>query len=268
MAYPPENLIAEMDYVDVDRALIHRQLYMGVSNDYIAGCVARYPDRIQGLVHVEEWWIRSDPDRAFEKLERAIKEQGLSGLQFLPFHLAIYGQDPDWDRRELRAFWDYFAGLGVPLFIGFGASRGLDEFKREAARLRRWMERYPDVPVVLTHGFNSDLFRDGDEFVIPDRVLDAAPLDSPRFHVQVTFPVFVAERWHYPLPQVRPALERLVERVGSDRLLWGSDIPVVLLYLTYRQTLDYIRLYCDFLSAEDMEKLMGGNMARLMGVAV
>jgi predicted TIM-barrel fold metal-dependent hydrolase len=253
--------------VGVDRALLHRQLYMGVSNEYIADCVARYPARLQGLAHVEEWWVRSDPDRALAKLDRAFNEFGLSGLQFLPFHLSIYGQDPDWDHPDLRAFWDHFAELGVPLFMGFGASGDTVEFAQEVARLRTWMERYPDVSVVLTHGFNADLFRDGEEFVVPDHVLDAAPVDNPGFHAQVTFAVFVAERWDYPLPQVRPALAKLVERMGPDRLLWGSDIPVVLLYLTYRQTLDYIRLYCDFLSPADIDKLMGGNMARLMGIA-
>ncbi len=41
---------------------------------------------------------------------------------------------------------------------------------------------------------------------------------------------------------------------------------MVLRYYTYRQSLEHILRYCDFLSAEQMDMIVGGNMARLMGI--
>ena len=73
--------------------------------------------------------------------------------------------------------------------------------------------------------------------------------------------------WDYPMLQIRPALEQMVERIGADRIIWGTDIPIVMLHWTYRQSLDYIRSYCDFIPDEDMELILGGNMARLLGLA-
>ena len=47
MSYPPERLVAEMDYAGVDMALLHRIPYLGIGNDFIADCVQRFPDRLR-----------------------------------------------------------------------------------------------------------------------------------------------------------------------------------------------------------------------------
>jgi predicted TIM-barrel fold metal-dependent hydrolase len=264
-SYSPEALVAEMDYAGVERSLLHRTPYMGLSNDFIADCVRQYPDRLQGLAHVEEWLVRSEPDAAIEKLDRAINELGLSGLQFLTFHLDLYGRTEEWDGPGFRPFWDAAAAMNVPIFFPL-TGHTLDDYLSELRTLRRWMERYPDVTVVVTHGFNWRMFAEGDSLSIPDRVFEAAPVDSPNFNVQLLFAIFLQTRWDYPMPQMRATLHKLVERIGADRLIWGTDIPIVLLHWTYRQSLDYIRDYCDFLGRKEMDLVLGGNMERLMGI--
>ena len=100
---------------------------------------------------------------------------------------------------------------------------------------------------------------------MPDEVYEAAPIGHPRFHIQILFAVFLQSRWDYPMPQMRPVLETMVERIGADRILWGTDIPIVLLHWTYRQSLDYVRRYCPFLDDAGMAAVLGGNMERLLG---
>ena len=84
MSYPPDRLVAEMDYAGVSRALLHRTPYLGIGNDFIADCVARYPDRLLGLAHTPEWMTHVDPEASLANVRRAVKEQGLVGLHFLP----------------------------------------------------------------------------------------------------------------------------------------------------------------------------------------
>ena len=61
--------------------------------------------------------------------------------------------------------------------------------------------------------------------------------------------------------------EGLLERLGPERIIWGTDVPILMRYTTYRQSLDQIRLYCqDLLGEEDMACVLGRNMARLMGL--
>ena len=268
MSYLAESLVAEMDYAGVDRALLHRTPYLGISNEFIADCVQRFPDRLQGLAYVEEWLIPQQPDKSIQKLERAIKGLGLSGLQFLPNFLGLYGQTEDWDSEGFRPFWDAVAWLNIPMFFTLLSVRRAspEDYLSEMRRLRRWMDRYPGVKVVLTHGFDWRYFVEGDTLSIPDEVFEAAPTDNPNFSVQLLFAILLGGKWDYPMPQMRPALEKLVRRMGANRLLWGTDIPMVMRYYTYRQSLDYIRLYSDFLSPREVEQIVGGNMLRLMGI--
>ena len=274
MSYPAANLVAEMDYIGVDMALLHRTPYLGIGNDFIADCVRHFPDRLQGLAHVEEWLVQPEPDASIKKLERAIGEQGLSGLQFLPDFMALYGQTDDWDGAGFQPFWDAFASLNSPLFMTPSyqalAAPGGGEIEAVVGQLRKihgWMERYPDNKIVLTHGLTWRMFVDENSLAIPDEVLDAVPSDSPNFHLQLLFPIFLGGMWDYPLLQVRPTMEKLVERIEVDRLLWGTDMPIVMRFWTYGQCLEHMRVCCDFLDADQVDQIVGGNMARLMGLS-
>ena len=135
----------------------------------------------------------------------------------------------------------------------------------EFETVSRFMERYPDVQVVLTHGLSWRSFADENGIDVPDAVYDALPIDNPNFHVQLLFAIFFGGMYDYPMPQIRSALEKAVERLGADRLMWGTDIPMVMRFQTYRQSLDSLRLNLDFLDQADIDLICGGNTARLMG---
>ena len=270
MSFPADRLVAEMDYAGVDMALLHRTPYLGISNEFIANCVRSFPDRIQGLAYVEEWRVQKEPDASIKKLHQAIGDYGLSGLQFLPDHLPLYGQNEDWDSEGFRPFWDAFSKLNVPLFLtpSYSSLVGdeLDPFLHGLRVVGRWMERYPDVPVVLTHGLGWRSFIDGDRLAIPPEVYEAAPTDNPNFHLQVLFAIFLGGLWEYPMHEVRPTMEELVSHFGVDRIQWGTDIPMVMRFYTYRQNLTHIQRVSDFLSPSEVELITGGNVARLMRV--
>ena len=276
MSYSAANLVAEMDYADVDMALLHRTPYLGISNDFIADCIAQNPDRIQGLAYVPEWGMQPNPDGSIETLNRAVNDLGLSGLQVLPYYMKLYDQFEEWDGPGLVPFWDGVAALGIPVFFTLsgwiGSQRATEEerlraYIEELKTLRRWMERFPDVPAVLTHGFYWRMFLDGDRLSIPDEVYEATPLDNPNFSLQVMFPIAVGDVFDYPMPQVRSTLAQLVDRIGPDKLMWGTDIPMVMRYYTYRQCLEFLRGYCGgILNEAEMDMFLGGNTARLMGL--
>ena len=264
MAYPADRLVAEMDYAGVDKALLHRTPYLGVGNDFIADCVRRFPDRLSGLAHVQEWLIAGDPDAACEEAQVAVEEMGLSGLHFLPTQLDLYGQTGPWD--GLHSFWDRVAEMKIPVFLSLRDRRepSLDSYLAELKTLMRWMERYPNVNVVHTHGFPWRLFIDGDRLKLPESVWE--PFENPNLYLQLLFPITLGNVWDYPMVQVRPTIEECARRIGPDRLMWGTDMPIVTRFWTYQQNIDFIRLYCDFLSPNDLDLIFGGTVAHLMGL--
>ena len=164
MSYGADDLVAEMDYAGVDRALLHRTPYLGLGNQFIYDCIQRFPDRLQGLAHVPEWQIIDDMDGSIKKLEHAICELGLNGLQFLPDHMSLYNKAEDWDGSKFDPFWKAFEKLNVPLFItpGYtslaGKSDLVENLNYQLRKVGDWMKKYPSIKVIWTHGLAWRLF--------------------------------------------------------------------------------------------------------------
>lgn len=272
MEFTADDLVAEMDYAEVDRALLHRSPYIGIGNDLVADAIKKYPGRIQALAHVPEWRIATEPDWAIAELDYAINDLGIHGLQLLPDYLPLYGQSDVWDTDKFTPFWKFFATLNVPLFVTPGyitlaqtdSGQGMELSQFET--ISRFMAKYPDIKLVLTHGLSWRAFANENGIEVPDQVYDALPIDNPNFHIQLLFAIFFGGTYDYPMPQIRPTLEQVVERLGADRLMWGTDIPMVMRFQTYRQSLDSLKYNLDFLDQSDVDLICGGNVARLMGV--
>ncbi|HAL49751.1 MAG: amidohydrolase [SAR202 cluster bacterium] len=266
MSYPADRLVAEMDYAGVDKALLHRTPYLGVGNDFIAECIEQYPDRLLGLAHTPEWLVLSDPNGSVDRVARAVNEQGLSGLHFLPPQLNLYGFDGPWDAPGFQPFWDGVAALDTPIFFSLKerATPHRDSFLNEIKTLTRWMARYPNTTVVMTHGIGWRNFMGDDAIHLPDAVWE--PFDNPNLHLQFLFPIALGAVWDYPMPQVRPVIEECVQRIGADRIMWGTDMPIVSRFWTYRQNIDFITRYCDFLGTDELDAILGGAVAKLLGV--
>ena len=236
-----------MDYAGVDMALLHRTPYLGIGNDFIAHCCLRFPERLQGLAHIEEWLIRPEMDGSIRKLHQAFNTHKLHGLQFLPDHIPLYGQSEDWHDNAFTSFWDALMTFGVPLFVTPGysalataAGAPVSHVITQLERIGTWMNRYPNVTVVLTHGLSSRTFCNEDTLTIPDEIYSSIPC-SPNFYLQLLFPISLGDRWDYPMLEVKPTVEILIDRLGVKHLIWGTDMPIVMRYYTYRQTLEHIR---------------------------
>ncbi len=266
MSYPPDRLVAEMDYAGVSKALLHRTPYLGIGNKFIADCVAEYPGRLLGLAHAPEWKTHTDPAGSLASIRSAVEDGGLVGLQFLPPQLDLYNYSGPWDAPEFNQFWDGIAELGIPVFFSLKPRRdpAVESYAAELATLTRWLNRYPDVQVVMTHGLEWRAFMSEDSLDLPDEVFE--PFDHPNLHLQFLFPIALGAVWDYPMLQVMDAIKKCVTRIGADRIMWGTDMPIVMRFWTYRQILDHIRTYCDFLTQDELDLILGGTVARLLGV--
>ena len=267
MSYSADQLVAEMDYAGVQTAVLSRNPYLGIGNDFLTNAVHRYPDRLLALAHVREWLVESELDTSIATIQQAVKQQGMSGIHFFPSSMSLYGQDGPWDREELLPFWDAVAELKVPVFLTLlpgGEPRRVSYFE-ELKTLVRWINRYPDVPAVITHGLNWRLFMTDDGIDLPEEVW--LPFESPNLHLQLMFPIALGGVWEYPMAEVRPTIEECVRRIGADRLMWGSAMPIVMRYWTYKQCIEFIVRYLDDLGQNELDGIMGGTCAKLLGIS-
>ena len=116
------------------------------------------------------------------------------------------------------------------------------------------------------HGLSWRTFCDGDTLIILDEVYSSIPR-SPNFYLQLLSPISLGDGWDYPMCEVKPTVEILIDRLGVKHFIWGTDMPIVMRFYTYRQTLEHIRICLSNLNRTEVDLVTGGNMARIMKLA-
>ena len=258
--------IAEMDYAQVDRALIHVDAMLTRDAAYLAACVKAFPNRLVSMAPIDEWLIPTNPDAAIRQAYEAIEVHGLHALKIIPEYAYRATQSRSFDEPAWRPFWDAVNQLGVPIFFTLGPGRGSTDpragFIQELWTLRRWLDRYPQVTASVTHGFPWREFLDGGQFALSDAMW--GPFAGSTLSMEVCFPVRVGDRFDFPYRECWPVMEAMVQNIGADRLLWGTDMPFQNRFCTYRQSRAWIENYsASFLSRDDVAKIMGGNATRI-----
>lgn len=260
MISSPEYIITEMDYAGIDVAVLQNAHLYGRTNEYFAEAARRFPGRFVPLAEVDE--VIADSEEEIHSLRRAVEELGCKGLYYATRGF-FFADGKRWlDDERYEPLWEEVRGLGISMWWELGPmlKRTPENFLAQLRRLNLWLSRHPDIPTVLTHGLTPDLLG-----------LEGAPvsdemrqlLDNRSVIVEILYPIGVGGRFDYPYAELRPAIKRLYEAVGPERLIWGSDMPNVARFCTYRQSLDYLRRYCDFIPSADMDLILGGNLQRL-----
>ncbi|WP_066517040.1 amidohydrolase family protein [Curtobacterium ammoniigenes] len=196
-------------------------------NNAIAATVAQAPDRLAGLATLP----MQDPDAAVAELRRAVTQLGLRGAEIGP-----HVEGLPLDGSELRPVLQAAAELAVPLEIHpyyVGAEPGLlDDFYLTNLQGNPWqtalaasrlilsgaLDELPTLNLLLVHGGGHLPYQlgrlDHGHRVRPEA---ARPLNPPSFY---------ASRFSYDTLTHDPEATRwLIERVGWDRVLFGSDVP-------------------------------------------
>jgi len=276
LEFTAHSLIAEMDYAGVDVALIHTNPMLGRDCAFFAECVGQYPDRLRSMAPVDEWRVLSETDAVIEEVTAAIQTHGLHAIKFNTRPAYCSSLQP-WDDGDYRPFWEAVAALGVPIFFTLGSGPGSAAGASTGAQYQQgyldeqqilisWMERYPDTVCSLTHGFPWRVFLDGGRIELPEEIW--TPFANPRLSLEVCFPVRIGDLLAFPYTEVQPALESMAERVGCDRLMWGTDMPFQNRFCTYRQSRDWVEKTCDFLTQDDLSLLMGGTAQRVLNLSI
>ena len=264
MSCPPEYIVAQMDYVGVDRAVLQHDRVYGKLDDFLGDCVRRYPNRFVGLAQVDEW-IGGRPDQ-LDRLKRQVQELGFSGLYFSTggfFHNDFKAEvnDPD-----LEPLWRLVSELGITIHWYAGKLRqpGAEDYLGELRQFVTWARSHPDIPSVLTHGLNNIVYDKGkpDRFSVPDEILTLLRL--PNWHMELMLHLMAHDTEFPPYePGSIRVVRTLVEEVGAESLVWGSDMPACERTVTYGQSMILFQTQCDFLTEDQRELIMGDNLARL-----
>ncbi|MGH8912279.1 MAG: amidohydrolase family protein [Acidimicrobiia bacterium] len=210
--------------LDADRgAAYSRQL-----NQILADEAARHPDRFLALGTAP----LQSPRHAAEELRHAVEDLGMVGVQ-----IATTVDQTDLDQAGLDPFWEAAEALGCLVVIhpcnplaGVDLSRNfLDNMVGRPAEssiavghllFSGVLERYPGLVVCVVHGGGFVPYQLGRM----QRGFDAASHLTAK-NIE-TSPTELAQRLYYDTVLHDPqALAFLVERMGADHVVVGTDYP-------------------------------------------
>jgi predicted TIM-barrel fold metal-dependent hydrolase len=259
-----ELLLAQMDYVGVEKAMLHNSHSYGLLNDYLGAAIKAYPDRFRAAAQIHEADCYHESE--ILELRRAVRELGLTAVHFQIEGFFDNDFRDAFDDEICTPFWEEVRRLGVPVQWNIrpvGNPRR-ENYIEQIVRLGKWARRWPEVPCVFTHGFNIGLLIDDHGHVnLPDELWHT--IEAENVFVELLFPVMQGSRWEYPFPQAQALIKQMHQRIGAGKIIWGSDYPSSERAVTYRQSLDYVRRHCTFLNASEMDLILGKNAARLYG---
>jgi aminocarboxymuconate-semialdehyde decarboxylase len=272
-----DERIAEMDRFGVDVQAISpvpTQMYYSVDadlgrhgsrivNDGIAAAVARHPDRLVGMGTVP----LQSPELAILEMKRCVSELGLRGIEISSHVAGRELADP-----QFRPFFAAAEELDVLLFmhpLGFTHGQRLSEHYfnnlignpiESAIAVGHLifsgvLDQYPGLKLCVAHGGGYlPTYCGRMDHGWRARSDCRQHISKPPSHYlrQLYFDTLVFDRAH---------LRFLVETYGAKHLLMGTDYPFDM------AEPDPVGFHAE-LAADDREKILGANAARLLKLAV
>jgi predicted TIM-barrel fold metal-dependent hydrolase len=263
LACPPELLLAQMNVAAVDHCILQAGGGYGAMNDYNAFAHHQYPGKFTGLLNIDE--ATADRDATLAEVDRAVTALGLRGLYYSQ-DFSRHGYARNVDHVDFRPFWDKIVAARLPVFIELSSTPTYDRagYMRNLAALDSLLTRYPAHRFLLVMGPPAAHFAASGEWQLPDEVATVYKRDN--LMLEVMFPISWGGVWDYPYPEAQELIRGMRDLFGASKLVWGSDMPNVERFCTYRQCVDYVRRYCPFLSSTEKERVLGLNAAELIGL--
>jgi L-fuconolactonase len=262
-----ETLLRTMDCHGVDRAVVICARIGGGkgadghanddNNDYVTAFAAQHPDRIVPWLDVDSWWLPEyHQPGAADRLRSLADRYDTTGFT----HYLDYGTNDGWLQSSAgREFFAAAAELHQIASVVTIGTTWLSDIVAIAAE-------NPSLPVLLHHfGIPRRASRYRAEEYDADIAALVAAAPQTNIGIKVSGWLYVSDPdAEYPFEAALELLRTLLAVYGPQRLYWGSDAPVTTQDLTYGQTLDLIRAEAGFLSPADADRVLGGNLAKLL----
>lgn len=204
-----DELATMMKAARIDRAvLVQVSTAYGEDNTYTAECAEAYPDQFIYVGAVDP----TQPD-APDRMTHWVRERGMVGARIFAVGSMMHESSGSWlDDPKTFPTWERARELGIPMCV----QTRVPTFPR----LRRLLDRFGDVRVILDH-LSRPPVDDGPPYKEAQPFFDLA--QYPNLYLKISTRNFnmLAKAPH----PSRPFIEKLVETFGSKRIAWGSNFP-------------------------------------------
>jgi len=229
-----DEMLRAMDLAEVDLVCVNNIFHGRASkaNDCTAAFVRAHPDRFVGFLFVTPHY----PEEMEAEMKRAVDDLGLRGIKIYPPYYNRSVEDPIWE-----PVFAFAHARKLPILSHTDGHDPLVQPNRgEAQMFVPWALKYPDCNIALAHAGN---------FASGRRSSVDAARKAPNLYIEI------CSSW-----REFGSIEELVEGAGEDRVLYGSDLPLM------DPRIQAGRVLTADIGDAAKRKVLGENAARLLHI--
>ena len=230
----------------VEKAVLLQGSFYGFQNEYVVEAAEKYPDMFLPIGTFDPFG--KDATKIYERLTKELRVKGLkfevsTGCGIMSYHkeFDIYTMFKSVAKECYKN--------DQTLVLDFG-SPGMTSFQPQS--VAKLADENPDLRIVVCHLIAAK--RDDAEEL--KRALEVLNKENVYFDLAaVPYNIFPEE---YPYPSALRYIKYAKNIVGTEKLIWGTDLPSVLYYSSYQELYKYL-LETDFLTAEELDEIFYQN---------
>ena len=275
--WTPEQRLREMDEIGVDVHVLSTNSFLysyerdittatalaRECNDYVARLTRDYPDRFAGFASLP----MQDTTASIAELERAVSVLGLKGAM-----IGDHVNGATYDDPSFLPLWKAAEALGAVLFIHQSGDTTVSS-RSDRYHLPNTignlvdrtvtfasfvyggvMDACPDMKVCLAHGGGYACYGAGRM----DRGWQVRTEARANIHQPPS--AYLGKFWYDCLTHSEEALRFLIDTVGIDRIVFGTDWPFD---MAIDDPVNWVR-EMSRLTDDEKDAILGGNIARLL----
>ncbi|MCL5985222.1 MAG: amidohydrolase [Actinobacteria bacterium] len=260
ISFPVEMLLEYMDWAEIDKAVLLQGIFYGDMNDYVKRAVQRWPKRFIGTAYIDPW------SKNGHKKFKCVTEENVFKAVKIDFStetglLRLY-KDVRLNDDQIEWFWRESARREIVITLDLGY---VDTRSYQTEEILDILSNFSDLKIVIAHLGHPPIKQENNIQIMQKWEKQVLLALNPNVWLDMAaLPAYVPDE-DYPYPSACRLLQIAIELVGPEKIMWGSDIPGLLINATYHQLINFVTKHCNFLSQGDIAKIMGINALKVYG---
>ncbi len=225
-----ELALAAFNEAGVDAAVVTQEYLDGNQNRYLLRVKEKYPRRffVHGLIDFTR------PEQLASQFRQVVK-QGFKGIKYPEISLPRGRNAFRLDAPEVMAVWEEMQARRIVLSIDLVAG------DVQVPEMKNVLKAFPKLKVAIGH---FGMVTQG------NWMAQIRLANHENVHIDSGGMVWLFRHEGPPFKSAQAKVKQAVRAVGAEKIMWGSDYPRTMCDFTYRQSLDWLRDGCEFLSAK------------------